>query len=52
MGYAQIQLPLTISYLVRHFDFSLVENYKLKLSPAITIGTKDPILLKVSKIKS
>jgi cytochrome P450 len=52
MGYAQIQLPLTIAYLIRHFNFSLVENYKLKLSPAITIGTKDPILVNVSKIKS
>lgn len=49
MGYAQIQLPLTLSYLIRHFDFSTVDHYQLKLSPAITIGTKDPIILNLAK---
>ena len=50
MGYAQIQLPLTIAYLVRYFDFYPV-NEEIKLRPSITLGTEKPIHLRLVKRK-
>ncbi|MDC0256000.1 cytochrome P450 [Bacteriovoracales bacterium] len=50
MGYAQIQLPLTIAYLVRYFDFYPV-NEEFKLRPSITLGTEKPIHLRLVKRK-
>ena len=49
MGYAQIQLPLTVASLVKDFDFKKDDNKKIELKPSITLGTKSPIILKIKK---
>lgn len=49
MGYAQIQLPLTIASLIKDFEFIKDSNEKIELKPSITLGTKKPIVLKIRK---
>ena len=51
MGYAQIQLPLTIASLLKDFEFIIDNDKKIELKPSITLGTKKPILLKIRKRK-
>tara|TARA_Y100001954_G_scaffold39551_1_gene39511 strand:+ start:617 stop:1972 length:1356 start_codon:yes stop_codon:yes gene_type:complete len=51
MGYAKIQLPLTIASLVKDFEFIINDGEKLELKPSITLSTKKPILLKIRKRK-
>jgi len=48
MGYANVQMPLTVAYLARYFDLSVPEDYTLKLRPAVTLGTEEPIRLRIS----
>ena len=50
MGYANVQLPLTIAHLARSFELEVPDDYELRLRPAVTLGTDGPIRLNVKPV--